>query len=380
MDMRGAGLMNRAKLRQATQEGQNVSTNVAGIEVGRIITQHAPLKADADKLELNNRLTQPKGKGKRLINYRLGERLGRSGHALEMRITDASSFRSIVDLLDKNERIFVTASKTLTNHLVHAQTSGNVQAGTAVFMDGECFYNDAPCRFVAVVKADSGEALREEIQPDGTTVLEYLAGLLFAEGTRLLKIGFFILNPNVLNPKEATPDDFTVFVFDHTLTVDGRQDAAKYFYSSFLGCTRTEEAPRKVRDVFEMASRTIKKSGLMSDLEKFDALNTLKYYFKSKTRRIVNPYGLADDLFDDDDKGVFLALCEKKDCLANYENDTSMIRSDLRTQKLRMAVNGSEITLAGSPETLKDKESFRIEKDKDDPRWLLIHVRGTLKP
>lgn len=353
-----------------------MSAEIAGIDVNRIITQAAPIKSNEAALVLNQELTHPEGGGLRLISRRLTERLGRSSHALEMLITDSASFRNIVELLNDDDDVFVRASQSLTSHLVHAQISGSIQPGTAVFMDGECFFKDQQARFAAVVKADSAEALRTQVKKDGTTVLEYLKDLLFAEGTRLLKIGFFILSPDVTDASTAQPDDFTVFIFDHMLTGDGRQDAAKYFYSAFLGCTPTKESPKQVRNIFEAAQKTIAKSPRMTNIEKIDASNMLKYYFKNKNRKIVNPHDLSRELFEQEDQEIFLGLCEKKGCRSNCENDTSLIKGNLRLHKIKMNVAGSEVTLSGSPEALK--ESVIFKDDPDDPSWLVIRVHGKI--
>lgn len=313
-----------------------------------------------------------------MINRRLGERLGRSSHSVEMRIADSQSFECIVDLLCSNKTKFVAASKKLTRFLVSVQTSGAVHSGSALFVNGECFYKDAPCSFAAVIKADNAEALRPDVKEDGENVLQYYSDLLFAEGARLLKIGFFILKPDA-DTRSPRPEDFIVFIFDHMLNESGSADAAKYFYQSFLGCCRLTETPKKVREVFQAAHKTIWGSKYLSDVKKVEADQMLKCHFKNQTRALINPFVLAKEIFGHpEDHDAFLEICKKKNCADTYGNDTSLLVTELKIHRVKIRAAGSDLTLSGSTDVMSDKEVVEITRDSDNPGWLLIRVKGKL--
>jgi len=94
-------------------------------------------------------------------------------------------------LLDADDASFVGASKHLARSLSSAQTAGPIKSGSAIFVQGTCAADGQQSRFIAIIKADSDQALYKRIDGDNIT-LTYVNDMLLGESQRLLKIAFFI--------------------------------------------------------------------------------------------------------------------------------------------------------------------------------------------
>lgn len=259
------------------------------IKLHRIIVHEVLLASDLEgdrKPSYSVDFIQLDPKGSQLLSKRLTDSLGSESHSVELDVEldkEGSSFDVVTRLLDAKNGEFVSLSKDLAARLTNAQNTGTIKSGIAVVLDGTMGSNARPTRFVAVVKAESDSAFVKEKSPKGL-LLKFISDTVLGAQQRLYKIGCFVEARRRTDGDcngVRSKGDFEVIVYDHQMSNTGNNNAARYFYGTFLGCRLADNASRLTRIFYEETSEFI--NGLKLTAEKrIEARQHLVSYLKSQ--------------------------------------------------------------------------------------------------
>lgn len=194
--------------------------NIANIDISRVIV-HEVVRASqvAERPPiLNDELVKLDRKGTSLVGKRLIATVASGSHCVDVTVDDStigSPFDHATTMLDAKDAQFIEASRHLARALSSAQTAGPIKAGSAIFVQGVCVADGEKSRFLAIIKADSDQALVKQITDENIS-LAFVGDTLLGESQRLIKIAFFIEDEKSAG-KKRSPDEFSVRVFDHLM-------------------------------------------------------------------------------------------------------------------------------------------------------------------
>lgn len=111
--------------------------------------------------------------GKALVGRRLIDTVASGSHCVDVTVDDGSSgspFDRATAMLDADDDVFVANSKFLATLLSTVQTAGAIKSGSAIFIEGTCLANGRDSRFLAIIKADSDQALLKRVSGEIITL------------------------------------------------------------------------------------------------------------------------------------------------------------------------------------------------------------------
>ena len=149
-----------------------------------------------------------------------------------------------------------------------------------MFVQGTCSTDGRHSRFLAIIKADSDQALYKRVTGESIT-LTFVSDMLLGESQRLIKIAFFIEEAGRDDGASGgrQPGDFSVKVFDHLMQTSGDGEAAAYFYSTFLKCKLSHNAARQTKQFYDVVRSFIDEMPV-SQAERVSYHGDLIYYFR----------------------------------------------------------------------------------------------------
>lgn len=271
-------------------------------------------------------------------------------------------------LVDTPTRNFVQASRIFVDALANAQASRQIPGGLMVVFDGMLGYPATP--FFGLMKAE----LHEGFIKTNNLQAQFVNDLFLSPKTKLYKIGLFVSDG--ANPRPDLPEGWQPIVYDSAMTAAQRDNAATYFYSTFLGLDIPQNAAQQVKKFFENTKNFIKTSNL-SESEKVDLFNGLYSYLKLdqgntiQASRFAQTYmeqNLADDYIQHMRQSGFPAGAVAK--------DLTEIAGMLRFRKLRFP---RAITLSGPPDAVRDLVSVDTVAGEGGATWTQITIRAVLQ-
>ena len=271
-------------------------------------------------------------------------------------------------LVDTPTRNFVQASRIFVDALANAQASRQIPGGLMVVFDGMLGYPATP--FFGLMKAE----LHEGFIKTNNLQAQFVSDLFLSPKTKLYKIGLFVSDG--ANPRPDLPEGWRPIVYDSAMTAAQRDNAATYFYSTFLGLDIPQNAAQQVKKFFENTKNFIKTSNL-SESDKVDLFNGLYSYLKLdrgstiQASRFAQTYmeqNLADDYIQHMRQSGFPAGAVAK--------DLTEIAGMLRFRKLRFP---RAITLSGPPDAVRDLVSVDTVAGEGGATWTQITIRAVLQ-
>jgi hypothetical protein len=184
-----------------------------------------------------------------MFTRRIAQSLGHHTHGIQAQFDKTgpgSFFLDAVDLMDGDDALFISTSKTVADNLAKAQQSKSLAASKLLIVSGYTSKQQRP--YCAVVKAELQDALAEKVER-GKSIVDYLTEIFFAESQKLYKIGF-IQKTNALGSK-VNSDHFAIHLFDHLMTGTETRGAAFYFYKEFLGADISSSDRQLTKQFFE---------------------------------------------------------------------------------------------------------------------------------
>ena len=270
-----------------------MATTFENLKLNRIIVHEVLLASDLDaerKPSYSDEFIELDPKGAQLLNKRLTDSLGSHSHSVELNVEledEGSSFDIVTQLFDAKNDAFIRLSKDVAARLTNAQNTGTIKAGIAVVVDGTIGSNAKPTRFVAVIKAESDSAFIKEKTAKGV-LLKFISEMVLGAQQRLYKIGCFVESTRRTSADGdgvRSKNDFEVIVYDHQMSNTGDNNAARYFYGTFLGCRLAENAPRLTRIFYEQTSTFINALNVSAE-KRVETRQHLVSYLKSQDGHI----------------------------------------------------------------------------------------------
>jgi hypothetical protein len=355
--------------------------NITNVEITRVIAHEvvrASQMAERPPI-LSDHLVALDGHGKGLVAKRIVATVGSGSHCVDVTVSDAtagSPFNHATTMFDCNDAAFVKASQHLARALSTAQTVGTIRSGSALFVQGTCAADDRPSRFLTIIKADSDQGFFKQVQGESID-LRFVSDMLLGESQRLLKVAFFIENPECEQipvgtaPVLRQPEEFCVKVFDHMMQNSGDGNAALYFYSTFLKCTLANDASRQTRDFYNIARDVIDEMPVPQQ-DKVELRGDLISYLRSN-RATLSPRTFAKEVLPEAQQDVFVTRCKTAGITQAISKNLELLKNRLRRRSLRFS---SQVTITASPEAIR--ESVRIHGQSKDG-WTRLEIKGEIE-
>jgi len=344
-------------------------TRVIAHEVVRAsqIAERPPVLSD-DLVVLDDR-------GKALVGRRLVDTVASGSHCVDVTVDDCgagSPFDKATAMLDSDDDGFVANSKHLAGCLSTSQTAGPIKSGSAMFVQGTCSADGRTSRFLAIIKADSDQALYKRVNGESIT-LTYVSDMLLGDSQRLIKIAFFI-EEAVRDDEEAGGrqlEDFSVKIFDHLMQTSGDSDAAAYFYSTFLKCKLSHNAARQTKQFYEVVRSFIEEMPI-SPAERVSYQGDLISYFR-QNRATLEPRTFARDVLPQAHQDAFVRKCREQGITQAFSKKLDLLKGKLRRQSIKFSSN---VTLYGPPDVFRDV--VKITGTSEDG-WTELKIRGSIE-
>jgi hypothetical protein len=237
--------------------------DLALLSIKRIIVHHIPPRADDRSFvppTCATKLVTLPAAGLDMFAKRISQALGHHSHGVQAQFHNTgpqSFFANSVDLMDGTEAQFIASSALVAHDLTRAQQPKNLAASKLIVISGHTSKAQVP--FSAVVKSELQDGLTETSNK-GTTVVDYLTDIFFAESQKLYKIGF-VQKTSKMGSKSAS-QHFAVHLFDHLMTGTETRSAAFYFYSDFLGADVAASDRHRTREFFEKTHEFVQAQAL----------------------------------------------------------------------------------------------------------------------
>lgn len=232
------------------------------------------------------------------LQTRIIAALGSGSHSIEMDIQkdgEESVFQKAAKCICCEEAAFITHSQILARDLADKQTSRKLPGGIVVVFNGT-IGND-PKRMIGIMKAEIHEGFNTE-RDEGKVSMKFLSDLLLTPSQKMYKIGILIEQEGIEDPNALrSPDEFRALVYDHNMNKAETQQAAAYFYDSYLGCSIAATAKKLTRDFYEYTRSFIQT--LDKDDESKKDLNFCLYtYLKMEQAPTLRAEDFATQYFD----------------------------------------------------------------------------------
>lgn len=356
-----------------------MSTTFANIHLNRIIVHEVLLAADLDggkNPQQSDLFLELDPKGKTLLAKRLTDSLGSDSHSIELTVDvdrEGSTFDLITKLPDASDKDFISTSKELALLLTKAQNAGTIKAGICVVLAGTMGSNASPSRFVAILKAESDAGFVKEITKKAV-VLKYISDMVLGAQQRLYKIGCFIEKKSPAPDSKSDvrlKDDFEAIVYDHQMSNTGDNNAARYFYGTFLGCRLADNSERLTRVFYEETSKHIDEAKLTAQ-KRVELKNHLVSYLKSE-ENVVNPRTFADRYFPKPLHESYFGRIKKAGFPPrDVSKNNHQIRRKLQVRRMFFS---SKVRISAPEESFNDV--VKIVDSKDG--WTTLKINGELE-
>ncbi|MEQ1748092.1 MAG: nucleoid-associated protein [Prosthecobacter sp.] len=316
--------------------------------------------------------------GRQLICDRLVDSIGSASHCEEMLVSDAgagSPFQSIAGLLDQNPKEFVSTTASLATRLSEVQTAGSIKEGLGVFLQGTGEHEGEKLRWIAIIKADPDRGLMKVVKGSKIT-LQYVANLIMGAQQRLLKVAMFV---EQIPPQKGSPlrdgSDFSIKLYDHLLSNNGRGASAMYFYLAFLGLKPADNSAKQCRLFFEQ-TREFTDALSTDDAEKVTYRGHLTSYMRSEKAQISVKDFAETYLHKDFRRAYTKKMREAKFPDHAVRRDIRLIKSKLKRQSLRFT---SKIMLVGPDDAIQKSVLFGEGEILNGEHWTELKIRGHLE-
>ena len=313
-------------------------------------------------------------KGHQLLRTRLTDSLGSESHSVELAVEldgAGSCFDVVSKLFGARDKDFVKHSQDLAARLTNAQTAGTIKAGIAMVVDGTMGSNAKPNRFVAILKAESDAGFVKEKTPK-RLLLKFISDMVLSAQQRLYKVGCFIEGKRPTDGDGIrSKDDFQVLVYDHQMSNTGNNNAARYFYGSFLGCRLADSAPRLTRQFYEETCQFIDNLKLTPQ-KRLEARTHLVSYLKSQEPHL-SVKDFAERFLPADFRDAFAERFRKiKFPPRNVPKDIKDIRRRLQARRM---VFSSRVKIS-APE---DEFEKLVQIVGENEGWTTVKISGSLE-
>lgn len=300
--------------------------------------------------------------------------MGNQSQSMQMDIVTpvavSTAFSACGGLLQAGDADFLQQSKQFADMLTKAQTRRDVPGGVLVVFDGTVGY---PARkFVGLIKAETHRGLRHA----SPNQVQFLKDLFLGPQAKLYKVGVYVCDDDAAD----APSGWSAYVYDSQMSAANRDNAAHYFYGSFLGCELPSNAAQLTKKFYDETRNFINKTDLAPE-QKADLLTGLYTYLKVDQSATVETSAFAKTYMESDDlRDAYAAYMKQKAFPGNaVHKDVTDIGSRLRRRRLSFSRN---VQLTAPSEAFEDLVQVRsIPADDSAPGqvWTQITIRDRIR-
>ncbi|CAI8828856.1 hypothetical protein EI533_07080 [Pseudomonas donghuensis] len=324
---------------------------------------HKPDDKGAVAPTLSIDVTNLSANGKAKLQERVSSVLGSGSSSLEMEIADKkknSCYDFARTLIPATEKKFIADSAGIAQRHTDIHTSRQWPDGTLVIISATCDADNKRC--LIIIKAEQQAGFTETLRK-GKIVLDYLENLILTPQSKLYKIGIFF---ETRAKPSGEPDTLQAHVFDSNIKANDDRQAARYFYSNFLGLKIPQNASQRTRDFFEYTTEYIDQAEIGDD-RKLDLKQALYTYLKVEQTQTIESSEFATKYLDIELRDDYSTHMDSKGFPETaIAKDTKLINRKLARRKLSFSGN---IRITGPSENFTNlvkilestEESTRIE-------------------
>ncbi|MDO8969211.1 MAG: nucleoid-associated protein, partial [Saprospiraceae bacterium] len=201
-----------------------------------------------------------------------------------------------------------------------------------------------------------------------------ISDMVLGAQQRLYKIGCFVETKSPAPDSKGdvrSKDDFAAIVYDHQMSNTGDNNAARYFYGTFLGCRLADNSQRLTRVFYEETSKHIDESKLTTQ-KRVELKNDLVSYLKSQDN-VVNPRTFAERYLPKSLQDSYFSRFKKAGFPArDVSKDNHQIRRKLQVRRMFFS---SKVRISAPEENFN--EVVQIGETKDG--WTTVRINGELE-
>lgn len=262
--------------------------------------------------------------------------------------TSDSPIPNIVYKLNNSEPCsLIDNSKTIASHLYQIQTGVN-PGGIVVVITGTIENH----KIIAILKLERDQGARIKKNPKTHAIdLETVKELILTDKTRLYKAGIFF-NETDYNCS------FEGYVCDNQYQNERERNIASFFLQRFLGCMLFGDTRTITKEFFAITKQFIER--IEDPVKKTSYLGHLISYV-SRPAASINPDQFCSEYIELKDRQNYSNYLDNHNIQRNvFVKNTELINSQIKKIKIEF---DNDISLIGTPETIKD--NINMEKQKD---------------
>lgn len=318
---------------------------------------------------------------KSLLTERLVKVLGSDSKSVEMQISDTqagSCFDYINRALINNRSNFIEQSQNIANKLAAIQNSDRkYPSGLLILIYATVTADNLDC--IIVIKAEEQSAFQKIIDENTQSIsLNLLNDLFLTPQSKLYKVGVFIGN-NIENKDISLSERvkyYNAFLYDSNFTRD-LKNAAKYFYSLFLGLSIPENDKIITQKFYEETRKFINNMQIPSE-KKIELQNALYTELKTNKSSIISTATFAENYLDENEQDNYLSVMSDANIPdRSFTKDISLIENVLKLRRYHFS-SGVKIISPSESDLVKiistDEEISLIDRTQST----IIRIKGTL--
>lgn len=292
---------------------------------------HKPDDNGAVEPTISTALTTLAPAGREKLEQRISSVLGSGSSSLEMDVADTSSgscYEIARQLIGSTEAKFISISPNIARLHTKIHTSRQWPDGTLIVIFGTLDVDKKRC--VIIIKAEQQFGFTETFKK-GKIVLDYLENLILTPQAKLYKIGVFFES---VPQTKGVPAKLLAHVFDSNIKANDDRQAARYFYSNFLGLKIPSNAVQRTRDFYDLSTEFISVLKV-DDEKKIDLQQALYTYLKLDNRQTIEVSEFASGYLDKAMRDDYAHFMKRKSFPDNaVAKDTKLINRKLSRRKL----------------------------------------------
>jgi len=297
---------------------------------------------------------------------RVTDALGEGSNAVQMEIVnqEPEDLVSLVNhMTSQDDESFSVSSYDIAKKLTKAQQTRSIPGGIVVVFSG----TQGPHRkkFLGIIKAEIHSAYEKQTNPKTNEIsLKFVEEVLLTPGTRLYKTAGFFEKASTVESSTCLNDKWVVMISDSQISKTDGKAAARYFYSSFLGCGYPQTSARTTKEFYDSSSSFIRALDV-PETKKNDLLNALTTYLKVDTSSTISSSDFASKYFDTDIQDEFTNHMEDSGLPTTaFTKDIEHIESKLKVRKIRFS---KKVNITAPSDAFKELITFEsIEGDPDE--------------
>lgn len=308
--------------------------------------------------------------------------IGQQSKAVEMSIVeqDKNKVPSIINSIEGNkDEEFLDISVEIANKLTDAQAHRSIPGGIIVVFDG--LYGATSKYFVGIMKAEIHSAYKKTQDTMTKEIgLEFIEEALLTPAAKLYKTAAFFNegnNENNIGKDSDLNRHWKVLISDSQISQTEGKAAAKYFYSTFLGCGYPATSARTTKRFYDKTALFINDMDISE--EKRSVIHTaLNVYLRHENSETVNPTEFASRHFDADTRDSYTVFLEENDLpLTSFTKDIEYISKKLKTRKLSFGQNVKITAPASNFDDLINIETIN-EYEGKSVNWTRITIKDRI--